>query len=122
MKNALAYDTYAQNNIQVESPQKLVEMMLEGVLRFNANAVRAIELNDVEKRIYWINRSCAVIAELINTLDKKSQPSLGAYLEGLYTHQVVQLALANANDDGQIVENVSVVFKGLLEAWHESAQ
>lgn len=122
MKNNLAYNTYAQNNIQVESPQKLVEMMLEGVLRFNANAMRAIEINDVEKRIYWINRACAVIAELINTLDKKSQPELSSYLEGLYTYQVVQLALGNANNDATIVERVSEVFKGLLEAWHESVQ
>lgn len=33
-----AYNIYSQNNVGIESPEKLVEMMYEGVLRFNAQA------------------------------------------------------------------------------------
>ena len=56
-----AYSTYAQNNVGIESPQKLIEMLYEGVLRFNTQAKRAIRDNDIEKRTYWINRSNAIL-------------------------------------------------------------
>ena len=33
-----AHNIYAQNNVGIESPEKLIEMLYEGVLRFNAQA------------------------------------------------------------------------------------
>ena len=69
MYSNLAYNTYAQNNIGVESPEKLIQMMYEGILRFNMQAKRSIMESDIEKRTYWVNRSSAVISELINVLD-----------------------------------------------------
>ena len=41
MKN-VAYNTYAKNNVAVESPEKLIEMLYEGILRFNAQAILAM--------------------------------------------------------------------------------
>jgi len=38
MYGSNAHNIYAQNNVGIESPSKLVEMMYEGVLRFNAQA------------------------------------------------------------------------------------
>ena len=46
--NNLAYNTYTQNNIGVESPEKLIQMMYEGVLRFNMQAKRSINDADIE--------------------------------------------------------------------------
>ena len=88
--NNLAYNTYAQNNIGVESPEKLIQMMYEGVLRFNMQAKRSINDADIERRTYWINRSNAVISELINILDY-SQGDVAHYLAGLYQRQLVLL-------------------------------
>ena len=50
--SSLAYNIYAQNNVNVESPIKLIEMMYEGVLRFNMQAKKAIKDQDIEKKIY----------------------------------------------------------------------
>ena len=122
MNNALAYNTYAQNDISIESPQKLVEMLYEGILRFNMQAKRAIELNDIEKRTYWINRSTAILTELLNTLDMDAEGDLSIYLQGLYTHQLQALSKANTENSIEIIENVNRVIKGLLEAWRESTQ
>ncbi len=122
MNNSLAYNTYAQNDINIESPQKLVEMLYEGILRFNMQAKRAIELNDIEKRTYWINRSSAILTELLNTLDMDAEGDLSNYLHGLYTHQLQALSKANTDNSVEIIENVNKVVKGLLEAWRESTQ
>ncbi len=117
--NNLAYSAYTQNNIGVESPEKLVQMMYEGVLRFNMQAKRSISEGDIEKRTYWINRSSAVITELLNILDY-SQGEVSHYLSGLYSHQLRLLVEANIYNDSTKLDEVNNVMKGLLEAWKES--
>jgi len=119
MYSNLAYNTYAQNNIGVESPEKLIQMMYEGILRFNMQAKRSIMDHDIEKKTYWINRSNAVISELINILDY-NQGGISHYLSGLYTYQLRLLTEANIYNDSTKIDEVSQVFKGLLDAWKES--
>lgn len=116
--NNLAYNTYAQNNVSVESPYKLVEMMYEGILRFNVQAKKAINDNNLEKRAYWINRSSAVFTELINCLDF-TQGDVAHYLNGLYTYQLQLLAQAGIENSTAKIDEVNNVVKGLLEAWRE---
>ncbi|MBN2781787.1 MAG: flagellar export chaperone FliS [Campylobacterales bacterium] len=118
MYGSAAHNTYAQNNIGVESPQKLVEMLYEGVLRFNAQAKKAAKDGNIEKRLYWINRSIDIITELIITLDMK-QGEIAAYLSGLYSYQIQLLSKAAAFDEIENIDECSTVFKGLLEAWRE---
>ncbi len=119
MSTNVAYNIYAQNNVGVESPAKLVEMMYEGVLRFNAQAKKAIKDEDIEKRAYWINRSVAVIAELLATLNYDAG-DVSMYLDGLYTYQIQLLTEANLENNPDKIDIVSNVFKGLLEAWRET--
>jgi flagellar protein FliS len=119
MYGNLAHNIYAQNNIEIESPAKLIEMLYEGVLRFNAQAKKSIQNSDVEKRVYWINRSIAIVTELISILDE-SQGDVSEYLEGLYNYEISLLTSANVDSDVEKLDEVSKVFKGLLEAWRES--
>lgn len=119
MNTNLAYNTYAQNNIGVESPEKLIQMMYEGILRFNMQAKRSVNDSDIERRTYWINRSSAVVSELINILDY-NQGDITHYLSGLYTYQLRLLLEANLYNDSTKLDEVNQVFKGLLEAWKES--
>ena len=119
MYGSNAHNTYAQNNVSVESPAKLIEMLYEGILRFNAQAKKAIKDKDVEKKIYWTNRSIAIIVELISVLDS-SQGEVSAYLDGLYNYQIQLLSTASLKSDTEKLDEVSKVFKGLLEAWRET--
>lgn len=119
MYGNVAHNIYAQNNVGIESPAKLIEMLYEGVLRFNAQAKKAIKDGDIEKRVYWVNRSVAVITELIAVLDMKGG-RIAQYLEGLYNYEIQLLNEANLKKDTQKLDEVSNVFKGLLEAWRET--
>jgi len=119
MHASMAYNSYIENNVAIESPFKLIEMLYEGVLRFNAQAKKAIKDGNCEKKVYWINRSVAIVTELIAVLDA-SQGDVAAYLEGLYNYQIKLLAEANLKDDATKLDEVSQVFKGLLEAWREN--
>lgn len=114
-----AHNIYAQNNVGIESPARLIEMLYEGVLRFNAQAKKAIKDKDIEKRIYWMNRSIAVITELVATLDM-TQGDISYYLEGLYNYQIQLIAEAGNENNFSKLDECSNVFKVLLEAWRES--
>ncbi len=114
-----AHNIYTQNNIGIESPEKLVIMLYEGVLRFNAQAKKAIKDKDIEKRVYWTNRSTAVITELISVLDM-SQGEVSEYLVGLYNYEIQLLAEAGNERDISKLDECSNVFKVLLEAWRET--
>lgn len=122
MNKSLAYNTYAQNNIGVESSEKLIEMLYEGILRFNMQAKRAMSVNDIEKRTYWINRSTAIFSELLNSLDFSTNGDIAHYLDGLYSHQLLTLSEANIENSSEKIDQVNKVVKGLLEAWRESTQ
>jgi flagellar protein FliS len=115
-----AHSIYAQNNISIESPTKLIEMLYEGVLRFNAQAKRALKDGDIEKRSYWTNRSIAIITELISVLDSKKGGEVAHYLAGLYNYEIQLLLEASSQQDETKYDECSNVFKGLLEAWRET--
>ncbi len=119
MYGNVAHNIYAQNNVGIESPHKLIEMLYEGVLRFNAQAKKAIKDGDIEKRVYWTNRSIAIITELLSILDT-SQGDIALYLDGLYTQEIILLTSVSMNSDISKLDEVSNVFKSLLEAWRES--
>lgn len=118
MRSNLAYSAYSQNNISIESSEKLIKMLYEGILKFSSQAKRSIELDDIEKKAYWINRSVAIFAELINSLNYDGG-NIAHYLSGLYTQQIKLLSEANIHNDTSKLDEVINVTKSLLVAWNE---
>ncbi len=118
MSPNLAYATYSQNNISIESSEKLIEMLYEGILKFSSLAKRAIEVNNLEKKAYWINRTVAIFSELLNSINYDGG-DIANYLTGLYLHQIKTLSIANIENDTKKIDEVISVTKGLLTAWRE---
>lgn len=114
-----ALHTYAQNSMRVESSEKLIEMLYEGILRFCGQAKKSVENNDVEKRVYWINRVNDIFFELLNSLDVKSGGQVAEYLQGLYSYQIQLMTKANVENTYEPIDTVINVVRGLLEAWRE---
>jgi len=119
---AQAINSYNQHNINIESPEKLIEMLYEGALKFSSFAKKAIEKNDVEKKVYWINRVVNIFTELLVSLDIKNGGDMALYLNGLYEQQIKFLIEANLENDSEKIGIVINVLKGLLEAWKEETQ
>jgi len=113
-----AYNAYKQNHAMVESPEKLIEMLYEGILKFASLAKRSIELKDIEKKAYYINRTTAIYVELISSLDMNGG-NIAEYLNGLYNYQLTLLTEANINNDATKLEEVLKVASVLLETWKE---
>ncbi len=118
MRTNLAYATYSQNNASIESSEKLIKMLYEGILRFTALAKRSIEEKNIEKKAYWINRSTAIFSELINSLNYDGG-QIAHYLSGLYVQQIKLLSQANMYNDNTKLDEVLNVTKELLQVWKD---
>jgi len=118
MRSNLAYSAYSQNSVSIESSEKLIKMLYEGVLKFASQAKKSIEFKETEKKVYWINRTTAIFSELLNSLNYDGG-EIAHYLSGLYTHQIKLLSEANINDDIKKLEEVITVTKILLKTWNE---
>lgn len=119
MQNNLAYNAYSQNQVGIESPQKLIEMLYEGILRFCARVKVAIKNEDIEQRVYFVKRTTAIFIELINILDYEKGGDVAHYLSGLYVREIQLLSLANLENNEERINEVINVTKGLLESWRE---
>lgn len=115
----LAYNAYSQNQVGIESPQRLIEMLYEGILRFCARIKVAIRNEDIEQRVYFTKRTTAIFIELINNLDYEKGGEVAHYLSGLYTREIQLLSLANVENNEARIDEVINVTKGLLEAWRD---
>ena len=119
MTNQNAYSIYQQTHINVESPAKLIEMLYEGILRFSSLAKKSIDSGDIEKKIYYINRTTDIFTELLNVLDYDKGGDVAHYLTGLYMQQIKFLTQANLENDNAKIDIVIKVTRGLLDAWRE---
>lgn len=119
MQNSLAYNAYSQNQVGIESSQKLIEMLYEGILRFCARVKVAIKNEDIEQRVYFVKRTTAIFIELINILDYEKGGDVAHYLSGLYVREIQLLSLANLENNEERINEVINVTKGLLESWRE---
>ncbi|HIP58999.1 MAG TPA: flagellar export chaperone FliS [Campylobacterales bacterium] len=115
---AKAYQAYNQNHTAVQTPEKLIEMLYEGLLRFASLAKRAIEEGDAEAKAKWINKSSDIFIELISSLSNDGT-DMTAYLSGLYMHQIKTLNRANIKNSTNELDSIIHVVKVLLETWKE---
>lgn len=113
-----AYAAYNQNHTSVETPEKLIEMLYEGLLKFTSLAKRAIEEEDAEAKAKWINKSTDIFIELISSLSNDGT-EMTAYLSGLYMHQIKSLNAANIHNSTAELDTIIHVVKVLLETWRE---
>ena len=117
MRNT-AYNAYTQNQTGVYSPEKLIEMLYEGLLKFTSLARRAIETGDMEAKAKYINRSTDIFIELLDSLSNDGS-QMTAYLSGLYLHQIKSLAEANRKNSVKELDTIIHVVRVLLETWRE---
>jgi len=118
MYSNLAYATYSENNVSIESSEKLIKMLYEGILRFASQAKKAIDDGNIEKRTYWINRTSAIFAELIHSLNYDGG-QIAYYLRGLYIQQLRLLSDANMHNDASKIDEVIHVARELLQVWKD---
>lgn len=121
MNPMLALRQYQKVNGQAQtseaSPHRLVQMLMQGGLDRIAQAKGAIARNDTAQKGVLIGKAIGIIGGLREGLDLENQAEVLADLDGLYTYMCKRLVEASANNDVEILNEVSGLLMTVKEGW-----
>lgn len=112
-----AYNAYKQNSVTTASPGELTLMLYNGCLKFLGRAKLAIGEKNIQDRNYYIQRSQAIIAELMSTLNMDIE--ISKQMLPLYEYMNRRLTEANINNDVAIIDEVEGLVTEFRDTWKE---
>ena len=112
-----AYNAYKQNSVTTASPGELTLMLYNGCIKFLGKAKVAIEEKKIAERNHNLQRSQAIIAELMSTLNMDMD--ISKQMLPLYEYMNRRLVEANINNDVAIIEEVEGLVTEFRDTWKE---
>lgn len=117
MADATGIRCYQRTAVSTISPEKLVVMLYEGLIRYLQQARIAIEAGRHADKARHLNNAQAVVIELRNSLDHEIGGTIAANLESLYNYIFQECMNALIASDVRPVDNCLRVLAPLLNAW-----
>lgn len=115
--NTNAFNAYKQNSVTTASPGELTLMLYNGCLKFLNRAKLAIGEKNIEERNHYIQRSQAIIGELMSTLNLDIE--ISKQMLPLYEYMNRRLTEANIKSDPAIIEEVEGLVTEFRDTWKE---
>ena len=112
-----AYNAYKQNSVTTASPGELTLMLYNGCLKFINKAKMAIEEGNIVERNNYIQRSQAIISELMATLNMDIP--ISKQMLPLYEYMNRRLTEANIKNDVTILSEVEGLVTEFRDTWKE---
>ncbi|WP_226676380.1 flagellar export chaperone FliS [Rossellomorea aquimaris] len=114
------YATYQNNSVNTASPGELTLMLYNGSLKFIHIAKKAIEEKNIELKNTNIQKTQAIVNELMVTLNTDLEVSQN--LMSLYDYINRRLTEANIKSDVTILEEVEGLITDFRDTWKEVIQ
>lgn len=111
---------YHKQQVTTVSKGQLLLMVYDSSIRFLQEARQAMVERNYELQNTNINKTQALLMELICTLDHGAFPELANNLDRLYRYMFDQLTEANVYDKPEIITQVSAHLTELRGAWGEA--
>lgn len=112
-----AYNAYKQNSVTTASPGELTLMLYNGCLKFLNKAKTAINEKNVQEKNTNLQKSQAIIAELMSTLNMDIE--ISKQMLPLYEYMNHRLVEANIQSDVEIIEEVEGLVTEFRDTWKE---
>lgn len=112
-----AYNTYKQNSVTTASSGDLTLMLYNGCLKFLGKAKVAIEEKNIAERNINLQKSQAIITELMSTLNMDIEISKQIF--PLYEYMKRRLVEANMKNDVAIIGEIEGLVTEFRDTWKE---
>ncbi|MFJ7699407.1 flagellar export chaperone FliS [Lysinibacillus fusiformis] len=112
-----AFNAYKQNSVTTASPGELTLMLYNGCLKFLNKAKQAINEKNIERKNQYIQRSQAIIGELMSTLNMDFE--ISKQMLPLYEYMNHRLTEANLKNDLAIIDEVEGLVIEFRDTWKE---
>ncbi|MFU0782873.1 MAG: flagellar export chaperone FliS [Thermoanaerobacterium thermosaccharolyticum] len=109
------YLEYKRNSIMTASPEELVLMLYNGIIRFVNEAKQAIDDKNIERAHNSITRAQDIVLELMSTLDMQYDISKNLY--SIYDYISRRLIEANLKKDKVALDEVESLISDLKDTW-----
>lgn len=117
---AAARNTYARSSIDTASPDRLLVMLYDRLVRDLTNAEKAISERALARANAELQHAQQIVLELRTSLDVDAW-SGGPDLEQLYTYVHGELVAANVEKDVERVSTCRAIIEPLRDAWQRAA-
>jgi flagellar secretion chaperone FliS len=114
------YAAYQNNSVNTASPGELTLMLYNGSLKFIHIAKKAIEEKNIELKNTNIQKTQAIVNELMVTLNTDLEVSQN--LMSLYDYINRRLTEANIKNDVAILEEVEGLITDFRDTWKQVIQ
>lgn len=113
---------YITQQVMTASPAKLVFMLYDRAILSLREAIKAIEMGDVERRWKANNRAIEIVTHLWATLDTERGGEIAKNLETLLPFISRQLVQVDLKNDPAPAEEAIKLLEPLRDAWKEISQ
>lgn len=112
------YSQYKENSILTASPEELILMLYNGLVKYILQARKAMDDKDLGKVNNYIQRAQDIVFELQASLDKKYEVSES--LDLIYDYMHRRLIDANIKKDEETLLEVLELAKELRDTWSQA--
>jgi flagellar protein FliS len=110
---------YAQAEVSVAEPKRLLLLMLEGGVRFLHGARDGLAADDLPRFMYHSQKAQAVISELLGTLDYEAGGEIARNLGRLYDFMLFHMTEGTARRSVRHYDEVLRLFETIAGAYRE---
>jgi flagellar protein FliS len=108
---------YLRNEIESASPARILELLLNGALRFMNDAERDFADGRLSEARMAASRAADIVTELSATLRTDLAPELAAALLPIYDFVIHRLLHCVLNDDAKALSEARKTFETIAEAF-----
>ena len=120
MSNAsYALNAYTQSKTAVASPVDLVIMLYDGAIDYLDKAATAVNMKETKEKIKYIDKTVAIIDELLKSLNLEAGGEIATNLQDLYIYMMRELTMANLQNDAEKIKHVESLMRELVSAWRQ---
>lgn len=101
------------------SPNRLIEMLLEGAIKQTKMAIYSITNNQIDRAHQQLINAQEIVSELESVLDVETGGEIATQLKSLYVFIYEQLVVANVKKEIAPIEKAQQLLNELLGTWKE---
>lgn len=117
VNTAYALSAYRHHKVAEATPIELVIMLYDGAIDALDRAVGAISAEQIPVKLKHIDKTLAIIEELLNALDIEVGGEMAINLCDLYYYMMREITLANLSNDREKLRHVASLLRELRESW-----
>ena len=113
---------YRHMQVTTASPEKLLLMLYDGAVNFAKMAQDRLTQQDIPGKGVYLSKALAIVAELMNTLDREVGGEIAQNLEGLYIYLIGEFTKANIHNDAKSLDNAIGILSHLRDTWTDAVE